>query len=173
MSRESTALSEFEFTSQDHDTDALMLSGVADSRNISNETFVLRERQDQLKEKKAAKKRTKKLSVESGNRISVFDTEVEQSHFAPVIASPAAFGHGPTLAMPTLMGMGQQTGTESVDYSDAEFPLSMSGGLNGNNPRPTSDRQSRPLSDRLSTILPPTIGQATVDGAKSKERKGI
>ncbi len=172
MSRESTALSEFEFTSQDHDTDALMLSGVAGSRYISNETFVLKERQDQIKEKKA-KKRTKKISVESGNRISVFDTEVEQSRFAPVIASPAAFGHGPTLAMPTLMGMGQQTGTESVDYSDAEFPLSMSGGLGGSNPRPTSDRQSRPLSDRLSTILPPSIGQATVDGAKIKERKGI
>ncbi len=49
----------------------------------------------------------------------------------------------------------------------------MSGGLGGSNPCPTSDRQSRPLSDRLSTILPPTIGQATVDGAKIKERKGI
>ena len=186
LSRDSTALSDFEFTTHEHDTDALVLSGVGsgNGRYLTDETFVLRERGQQEQPKKDNRtKKKKKISVESGNRISVLDTEVEQSHTAPVIASPAAFGHGPTLAMPTLLGMGQQmeTRVESVDYSDIDLPLSTSSGLGRDSDRrsssrPSSDRQSRPLSDsRRSAEVPiPKIGQATVDGdlAQSNERKG-
>ena len=39
------------------------------------------------------------------NRLSLLDMEMEQSKNAPSIASPAAFGYGPALTMPTLMGM--------------------------------------------------------------------
>ena len=39
------------------------------------------------------------------NRLSLLDMETEQSKNAPSIASPAAFGYGPALTMPTLMGM--------------------------------------------------------------------
>lgn len=39
------------------------------------------------------------------NRLSLLDMETQQSKNAPSIASPAAFGYGPALAMPTLTGM--------------------------------------------------------------------
>ena len=153
MSRESTALSDFDFTTREHDTDAHVLSN---SRYLSNETFVLREREEQPKKNAKRNDRKKKMLVESGNRISVLGTEVQQSHTAPIIATQAAFGHGPTLAMPTLLGMGQQmTRVESVDFSDVDVPLTMSGGSMGNNrqSRPLSNRQSRPLSNRQSRPL--------------------
>lgn len=39
------------------------------------------------------------------NRISLLGMEAGASNIAPMIASPAAEGWGPTMAMPTLMGM--------------------------------------------------------------------
>lgn len=39
------------------------------------------------------------------NRLSLLGMEMERSTVAPMIASPAAEGWGPTVAMPTLMGM--------------------------------------------------------------------
>ncbi len=175
MSRESTALSDFEYTSHEHDTDAQVLSNV---QYLSNETFVLREREEQPKKNTKKNQMKKKMSTDSGNRISVFDTEVQQSHTAPTIASPAAFGYGPTLAMPTLLGMGQQMArVESVDFSDVNFPLTNSSGLMEDNrqSRPLSDRQSRPLSDSqpISVSPVPIIGQATVDGNKATQKKGV
>ena len=38
-------------------------------------------------------------------RLSLLDMEIEQDKVAAQIASPAAWGYGPALAMPTLMGM--------------------------------------------------------------------
>ena len=44
----------------------------------------------------------------STNRFSLLGMEVpdyDQTGHAPIIAAPAAVGYGPTVAMPTLMGM--------------------------------------------------------------------
>ncbi len=39
------------------------------------------------------------------NRLSLLGMEMNQDRDAPIMASPAALGYGPALAMPTLMGM--------------------------------------------------------------------
>ncbi len=60
------------------------------------------------------------------NRLSILGMEAGQSTVAPMIASPAAEGWGPTTAMPTLMGM--MPGMPSLDESDFDQRLlSMSG----------------------------------------------
>ena len=117
-----------------------------------------------LRQREEAPRRQKKMrKTESGARISVLDTEVQQSHKAPVIASPAAFGYGPTLAMPTLLGMGQQLQTEEVDYAGFDSsPLSLSGGLMGSSQNSRHPPSSCPVSVSEPPI--PRIGRATVDG---------
>lgn len=174
MSRDSTGLSEFDFTTHDHDTDAQLLSSLNGQRFLSAETFVLKERHDDegagATTKKTKKQKTKKTSTAS-NRISVLDTEVVQQHNAPVIAKPAAFGHGPSIAMPTFQNLTSQTNT--VNYPDTEFPPSMGGGSHQRDSSYGGESQqnsqsSRPMSGhRLSTPIPPSIGSVTVDGDKA------
>ena len=49
------------------------------------------------------------------NRFSVLDMDAEPSKGAPMIASPAALGYGPTLALPTLSQMAKAFPTNSSD----------------------------------------------------------
>uniref|UniRef100_A0A1X7SQH2 Uncharacterized protein n=1 Tax=Amphimedon queenslandica TaxID=400682 RepID=A0A1X7SQH2_AMPQE len=82
----------------DFDVHALSPShGGNRTRQNHNSNFELRTRSPPNQ-----RKMTKKTSV---NRVSVTDSDVEQSRFMPTIAAPAAFGHGPTLPMLTLMGL--------------------------------------------------------------------
>ena len=65
------------------------------------------------------------------NRFSLLGMEVPDHHLsahgAPMIASPAAVGYGPTVAMPTLMGMmpemkdfdEEETDGDELDQSNA------------------------------------------------------
>ncbi len=60
------------------------------------------------------------------NRLSLLDMEAGAMTVAPMIASPAAEGWGPTVAMPTLMGMMPEM--TSFDESGQEHTLlSLSG----------------------------------------------
>lgn len=60
------------------------------------------------------------------NRLSLLGMEAGASTIAPMIASPAAEGWGPTVAMPTLMGMMPEM--PSFDESGQEQTLlSLSG----------------------------------------------
>ena len=111
----------------------------------------------------------------SGNRILVSDTEVHQSRTAPVIASPAAFGYGPTLAMPTLLGMGEQMPNreDSVDFSGFDFSVKSTGVMGNQDDMQTSPNRTSIGSSSPVTPTPqipvPKIGRATVDGDKRKQ----
>ena len=67
---------------------------------------------------------------QNSRRLSLLDMQMQRSTNAPVIASPAAFGHGPTVAMPTLMGMMPEMPSldDSNEYGDNSL-LSVSIGL--------------------------------------------
>ena len=93
------------------------------------------------------KKMTKKTSI---NRVSVTDSDVEQSRLMPTIAAPAAFGHGPTLPMPTLMGLGTDFEVEESHDFDAALV------------RPPRDLSEEPVSPVSPPIAP--LGRATVEG---------
>uniref|UniRef100_A0A1X7V4I4 PDZ domain-containing protein n=1 Tax=Amphimedon queenslandica TaxID=400682 RepID=A0A1X7V4I4_AMPQE len=85
------------------------------------------------------RKMTKQTSV---NRVSVTDSDVEQSRFMPTIA-PATFGHGRTLPMPTLMGLGTDFDVEESHDFDAALM------------RPSRDSSEEPVAP---------LGRATVEG---------
>ena len=95
------------------------------------------------------KKLTKKTST---NRISVTDSDVEPLRLMPTIAGPAAFGHGPTVSMPTLMGLAQEGAEFQVDASH-DFDVTM---------MTSRDSSEEPVSPVSPPIAP--IGRATVEG---------
>lgn len=114
--------------------------------------FVLRPRSPPTQHKKAPLKKTV-----SANRISVTDEDVEQSHLPPTIASPAAFGYGPAVAMPTILGLAQRMPDVAVDESyDFDSTLLTNEPL-------TSDSFS-PFSPAPHIFA---IGRATVEGQEN------
>lgn len=60
---------------------------------------------DYLAAQRAIKKAKEIQRSQLTNRFSLLDMETEQSRNAPIIASPAAVGYGPAVAMPTLTSM--------------------------------------------------------------------
>ena len=79
------------------------------------------------------KARAAEVQRNEKNRLSLLDMETEQSRNAPIMASPAAFGYGPALAMPTLMGMmpqfdGGEGGPGELDVSLISAPSFSQGG---------------------------------------------
>lgn len=68
----------------------------------------------------------------------------------PTIAAPAAFGHGPTLPMPTLMGLGTDFEVEESHDFDAALM------------RPPRDSSEEPVSPVSPPVAP--LGRATVEG---------
>lgn len=65
----------------------------------------------------------------SSNRFSLLGMDVpdqEQSTHAPMIAAPAALGYGPTVAMPTLMGMMPEMKDFEEEETDVEEGLDLS-----------------------------------------------
>ena len=70
---------------------------------------------------------------DSSNRLSLLGMEVpnyDHSAHAPMIAAPAAVGYGPTVAMPTLMGMmpemkdfEEETDDDGLDQSNASVQM--------------------------------------------------
>lgn len=155
-SLESVPTSDFEIGRHDFDIDAETLKHGRDEET----GFVLRTRVDPPKTRNAFKK------TPSGARISVIDAEVEQSQLPPTLASPAAFGHGPAPAMPTILGMPPQGNSsfmeESTDFGN--FHHSLVG-------EPTSPKRS---SIEMSPVSPPTpiplIGRATVEGCEDGQQ---
>ena len=146
-SLESVSASDFEIGPHDFDIDAETLRHGRDEET----GFVLRTRADPPKTRNTFKK------------TPVIDAEVKQSQLPPTLASPAAFGHGPALAMPTILGMPLQGNSnlmeESTDFGN--FHPSLMG-------EPTSPKRSSIEIEPLSPVSPPTpiplIGRATVEG---------
>lgn len=94
------------------------------------------------------------------------------------LAAPAVEGFGPTIPMPTLMGMGQQMGQDESDATHDQDPFDMSlisiktishdmGNL-PSSPNATSPTSSGSMPDSISRIFP-KIGQATVAGEERRE----
>lgn len=106
----------FNFGPQDFDVDAEILSPDAEE----DTTFVLRPRDAQPA---AKQKKTTSIppSASKEARLSMLNMDTQQSKALPRLASPAAEGWGPTVALPTLLVMGQaaqQDMEESTDLLD-------------------------------------------------------
>ena len=106
----------FNFGPQDFDIDAEILSP-----NVEGDaTFVLQPRENQPDARQKKKKHVPQ-SPSRDSRLFMLNMDTHQSNALPRLASPAAEGWGPTMAMPTLLGMGQameQDLEESTDLLD-------------------------------------------------------
>lgn len=79
-------------------------------------TFVLRPKDAQ----QAKKKKTGiQPSPSRDGNLLMLNMDAQQSKALPRLASPAAEGWGPTVAMPTLLGIGQETAEQSVAMEDS------------------------------------------------------
>jgi len=101
----------FELLPHDFDIDAEITSDV---QLDYHSAFTLKPREGE--QPREAKQST--TADKSANRLSVLDMEAAPSKGAPMIASPAALGYGPTLALPTLTQMVKTTTTNSGDGDD-------------------------------------------------------
>ena len=86
----------FELLPHDFDIDAEM---TADVQLDYHSAFMLKPREGERP------REAKQPTTTSTNRMSVLDIDAAPSKGAPMIASPAALGYGPTLALPTLTQM--------------------------------------------------------------------
>ena len=156
---------DFEFGPGDFDIDAEMVSVSGD-----NETFTLRPRETENRvQRRENHPMSKAISI---GRISVTDTDVDQSRLPPTMASPAAFGYGPSLAMPSLQGMGENG--PQFGNLDSSFASVLGSSMNSSTLPPSSpDRASSMIPPFSPTSTPmkemPQIGRATVDGTEDKE----
>ena len=107
---------DFDFGPQDFDVDAEILSPDAEE----DTTFMLRPKEAQ----KAKKKKTGiQPSPSRDGNLLMLNMDAQQSKALPKLALPAAVGWGPTVAMPTLLGIGQDraedqtVATEDLDAS--------------------------------------------------------
>jgi len=106
----------FELLPQDFDIDTEI---TPDIQLDYHSAFTLKPREGEQpqtgKEKKSA------AGGKAANRLSMLDMEALPSKGAPTIASPAALGYGPTLALPTLMQMANaKPNTENNESKDED-----------------------------------------------------
>ena len=103
----------FELLPQDFDIDAEI---TPDIQLDYHSAFTLKPREGEQPQTGKAKQSTAGGKV--ANRLSMLDMEALPSKGAPTIASPAALGYGPTLALPTLMQMANaKPNTDNNDES--------------------------------------------------------
>lgn len=100
----------FELLPHDFDIDAEMTSDV---QLDYHSAFMLKPREGEQP------REAKQSTTASTNRLSVLDMDAAPSKGAPMIASPAALGYGPTLALPTLTQMAKAPTTNSSNDDDA------------------------------------------------------
>ena len=99
----------FELLPHDFDIDAEM---TADVQLDYHSAFMLKPREGEHP------REAKQSTTASTNRLSVLDMDAAPSKGAPMIASPAALGYGPTLALPTLTQMARAPTTNSGNDDD-------------------------------------------------------
>ena len=173
----------FNFGPQDFDVDAEILSPDAEE----DTTFVLRPKDAQLAGKKKQAGGIKSSASRDG-RLMMLNMDTQQSKELPRLASPAAEGWGPTVAMPTLVGMGQtldQSMEESGDLDSSVFSmraLSIIEGMQGWDPSilpttptspssPTSpSAEGKEMPASIAKIFP-KLPRATVAGTEEQQRQ--
>ena len=104
----------FELLPHDFDIDAEITSDV---QLDYHSAFMLKPREGE--QPRDAKQSTTAVN-KSTNRLPVLDMDAVPSKGAPMIASPAALGYGPTLALPTLTQMAKATTANSSNDDDAK-----------------------------------------------------
>lgn len=113
----------FELLPNDFDIDAEI---TPDVQLDYHSAFMLKPREG---EHPREAKQSTTADSKSTNRLSVLDMEARPSKGAPMIASPAAIGYGPTLALPTLMQMSKATtdedATNKLDDSTNDQDMSL------------------------------------------------
>lgn len=102
----------FELLPHDFDIDAEITSDV---QLDYHSAFTLKPREG---EQPQEAKQSTKADNKSTNRLSMLDMEATPLKGAPMIASPAALGYGPTLALPTLTQMVKTATTNSGNGDD-------------------------------------------------------
>ncbi|CAI8031578.1 Harmonin [Geodia barretti] len=134
---------DFELKPNDFDVDAeLLLSGGGDSLNQSGTGFVLRARENPHAAERA--KRAEEVARNKNTaRLSLLDMEIQQDKGGAHMASSVAWGYGPAIAMPTLVGM--MGGTEESD-------MGPDGQQESNLLWPANDPDNR-----RSTVMPPSL----------------
>ena len=110
----------FELLPHDFDIDAEL---TPDVQLDYHSAFMLKPREGE--QPREAKQSTAGDS-KSSNRFSVLDMDAAPSKGAPTIASPAALGYGPTLALPTLTQMAKAPPTNDGDDTTKEHDESTS-----------------------------------------------
>lgn len=105
-------LDNFELLPHDFDIDAEMTSDV---QLDYHSAFMLKPRAG---EQPQEEKQQRTADSSTANRLSVLDMDAAPSKGAPTIASPAALGYGPTLALPTLMQMAKAPVTNSSNDNE-------------------------------------------------------
>ena len=109
----------FELLPHDFDIDAEI---TPDVQLDYHSAFMLKPREGE--QPREAKQST--AGDKSSNRFSVLDMDAAPSKGAPTIASPAALGYGPTLALPTLTQMAKAPPRNDGDDSTKEHDESTS-----------------------------------------------
>lgn len=103
----------FNFGPQDFDIDAEILSPDAEE----DATFLLQPRENQS-DARQRQKMGVPPSPSKESRLSMLNMDTHQSKALPKLASPAAEGWGPTMALPTLLGMGQAMQHDQDETAD-------------------------------------------------------
>ena len=107
----------FELLPQDFDIDAEI---TPDIQLDYHSAFTLKPREGEQPQT-AKEKQSSAAGGKAANRLSMLDMEALPSKGAPTIASPAALGYGPTLALPTLMQMANtRPNADSSETKDAD-----------------------------------------------------
>jgi len=107
----------FELLPQDFDIDAEI---TPDVQLDYHSAFTLKPREGEQPQTGKAKQSS--AGDKTANRLSMLDMEALPSKGAPTIASPAALGYGPTLALPTLMQIANakpNTDNNESKYTDS------------------------------------------------------
>lgn len=150
-------MSEVEFGPNDFDIDVETLSPKGRRKQYSEETgFVLQSRQPPSQQKGPSPAR----KISNTTRFSIIDSEVEQSRDPPTMAFPAAFGYGPALAMPTILGMAQRM-PPGNGLSDFDEPVFFQEATTPVKKEPFPRSSVSPASPPPEI---PLIGRATVEG---------